>query len=121
MAQFEAGLDDDLNTAQALGAVFVLIREINNALNEGKLQVENRKLILQWLAVVDERLAIIPPDSESDQGAWIKTSEIEALIAQRIEARKTRDFAESDRIRAKLNDLGVLVEDTREGMKWRRK
>jgi cysteinyl-tRNA synthetase len=47
--------------------------------------------------------------------------EIEALIAQRTEARRNRDFAESDRIRQKLLDAGVIVEDTREGMKWRRK
>jgi len=121
VAQFEAGLDDDLNTAQALGAVFVLIREINNALTEGKLRVDNRNEILQWLAVVDERLAIIPSDAPQSQGAQSNDAEIQAMIAQRIAARKNRDFAESDRIRAKLLDMGILVEDTREGMKWRRK
>jgi cysteinyl-tRNA synthetase len=121
MAQFEAGLDDDLNTAQALGSIFVLIREINNALTEGKLQVDNRNEILQWLSVVDERLAIIPSDAPQDQGVQISDAEVEALVALRMEARKNRNFAESDRIRAKLNDLGILVEDTREGMKWRRK
>jgi cysteinyl-tRNA synthetase len=121
VAQFEAGLDDDLNTAQALGAIFVLIREINNALTEGKLQVDNRNEILQWLAVVDERLAIIPSDAPPSQDAQSNDAEIEALISQRITARKNRDFAESDRIRAKLLDMGILVEDTREGMKWRRK
>jgi cysteinyl-tRNA synthetase len=121
VAQFEAGLDDDLNTAQALGAVFVLIREINTALTEGKLQVDNRNEILQWLSIVDERLAIIPSDGQQSQDAHSNDAEIEALIAQRIAARKNRDFAESDRIRAKLHDMGILVEDTREGMKWRRK
>jgi len=120
-SQFEAGLDDDLNTAQALGAVFVLIREINTALTEGKLQADNRNEILQWLSVVDERLAIIPSDGQQSQDAQSNDAEIEAMIAQRIAARKNRDFAESDRIRAKLHDLGILVEDTREGMKWRRK
>ena len=121
VAQFEAGLDDDLNTAQALGAVFVLIREINTALTEGKLQVDNRNEILQWLSIVDERLAIIPSDGPQSQDAHSNDAEIEALVAQRIAARKNRDFAESDRIRAKLHDMGILVEDTREGMKWRRK
>jgi cysteinyl-tRNA synthetase len=120
-AQFEAGLDDDLNTAQALGAIFVLIREINNALTESKLQVDNRNEILQWLSIVDERLAVIPSDAPQSQGARGNDAEIEALIAERIAARKNRDFAESDRIRGKLHDLGILVEDTREGMKWRRK
>jgi cysteinyl-tRNA synthetase len=120
-SQFEAGLDDDLNTAQALGAVFVLIREINTALTEGKLQADNRNEILQWLSVVDERLAIIPSDGQQSQDAQSNDAEIEAMIAQRIAARKNRDFAESDRIREKLHDMGILVEDTREGMKWRRK
>jgi len=120
-AQFEAGLDDDLNTAQALGAIFVLIREINNALTEGRLQVDNRNEILQWLSIVDDRLAIIPSDAQPSQGADGNDAEIEVLIAQRIAARKNRDFAEADRIRAKLNDIGIVVEDTREGMKWRRK
>ena len=90
--QFEAGLDDDLNTAQALSSIFVLIREINNALTEGKLHVENRTEIFQWLAVVDERLAIIPSETETGHGR-ISDAEVEALIAQRIEARKNRDFA----------------------------
>ena len=119
--QFEAALDDDLNTAQALGSIFVLIREINSALADGKLKVDNRDEILQWLAMVDERLAIIPSDSPQSQSPQVSDAEVEALIALRIEARKNRDFAESDRIRAKLYDLGILVEDTREGMKWRRK
>ena len=121
MAQFEAGLDDDLNTAQALGAIFVLIREINNALTESRLQVDNRNEILHWLSMVDDRLAIIPSDTQQSQDAPGNDAEVEALIAQRLAARKNRDFAESDRIRAKLNDIGILVEDTREGMKWRRK
>jgi cysteinyl-tRNA synthetase len=125
MAEFEAGLDDDLNTAKALGSVFVLIREINNALTEGRLLADNRDEVLKWFAIVDERLAIIPSDAQQSPGTQANDPEmdakIEALIAQRMEARKNRDFAESDRIRAKLNDLGILVEDTREGMKWRRK
>jgi cysteinyl-tRNA synthetase len=119
--QFEAGLDDDLNTAQALGSIFVLIREINNTLTEGKLLAENRKKILEWFAIVDDRLAIIPSDAEQKPGTRDDAAEIEAFIAQRIAARRNRDFAESDRLRAVLNDLGILVEDTREGMKWRRK
>jgi cysteinyl-tRNA synthetase len=119
--QFEAGLDDDLNTALALGSIFVLIREINNALTEGKLQVDNRNEILEWFALVDDRLAIIPSDAPHGEGDQSNDAEIEALIAERIAARKNRDFAESDRIRDKLNDMGILVEDTREGMKWRRK
>ena len=115
--QFEAGLDDDLNTAQALAAVFELVRQSNIALSKGTLKEENRDDILKWFEIVDERLAIFPPLDqlvESDV-------EIEALIAVRTEARRNRDFALSDEVRQKLLGLGVLIEDTREGTKWRRK
>jgi cysteinyl-tRNA synthetase len=82
----------------------------------GTLHEDNRREILAWFDVVDDRLAIIPSSSVESED-----KEIEALIAQRTEARRNRDFAESDRIRQKLLDAGVIVEDTREGMKWRRK
>jgi len=115
--QFEAGLDDDLNTAQALAALFDLIRECNIALEQGVLQEENRAEIQQLLGIVDNALGIIPPMETLVQS----DEEIESLIAQRNQARKTRDFALSDRIRQQLLDRGVLIEDTREGTRWRRK
>jgi cysteinyl-tRNA synthetase len=116
-ANFEAGLDDDLNTAEALGALSILIRESNTAMAEGTLHVDNRREILDWFAVVDQRLAIVPSASSAE----VNDKEIEALVAQRIEARKNRDFAASDRLRNELSEHGITVEDTREGMKWRRK
>jgi cysteinyl-tRNA synthetase len=115
--QFDGALDDDLNTAQALAAVFELLRECNIALADGVLQEANRAEILKWFTVVDDRLAIIPPMEELVQA----DQEIESLIAQRNEARRSRDFALSDRIRQQLLDRGVLIEDTREGTRWRRK
>jgi cysteinyl-tRNA synthetase len=114
---FEASLDDDLNTSGALGALFVLIGECNVALAAGDLQADNRAEILKWLEVVDERLAIIPPVEHLVQG----DEEIEPLIAQRNEARRNRDFALSDKLRQELLDRGVIIEDTREGTRWRRK
>jgi cysteinyl-tRNA synthetase len=114
---FDAALDDDLNTSGALAALFVLMRQCNVALDAGEIQEDDRSEILEWLRVVDERLAIIPPMEERVQG----DEEIEALIAQRNEAKKNRDFATSDRIRQELNDRGILIEDTREGVRWRRK
>jgi cysteinyl-tRNA synthetase len=106
-----------LNTARALAAVFELIRKCNTALSEGAIRDADRKQILEFFGKVDERLAIIPPMEQLVQG----DQEVEALIAQRNEARKSRDFALADRIRQQLLDLGVLIEDTREGTKWRRK
>jgi cysteinyl-tRNA synthetase len=116
-AEFEAALDDDLNTSGALGALFVLIGECNVALASGELQEDDRQEIMKWLKVVDERLAIMPQveqDLQSD-------GEIEALVAKLDEARRNRDFALSDKIRKELLDRGIVIENTREGTRWRRK
>src|SRR6266571_530911 len=106
--QFEASLDDDLNTSGALGAFFVLIGECNVAMAAGNLQEDNRGEIKKWLDIVDERLAIIPSMEHLVQGDEV----IEALVAQRNEAKRKRDFALSDKIRQELRDRGVLIEDT---------
>ena len=116
-SQFEAGLDDDLNTAQALGAVFELIRECNVALDNGGMREENRHAIVQWFSGVDARLSIVPAVEHLVQA----DDEIDDLVAARNEARKNRDFAASDRIRRQLLDRGIMIEDTREGTKWRRR
>ncbi|HEY2380263.1 MAG TPA: cysteine--tRNA ligase [Terriglobia bacterium] len=119
---FEAALDDDLNTSGALGALFILIGECNVALAAGELQEDNRAEIQDWLKIVDERLAIVPPMEhlvqEEDAG---EVRAIEELVRQRNEARRNRDFALSDKIRQELLDRDVLIEDTREGTRWRRK
>ena len=115
--RLEAGLDDDLNTAQGLEALFVLIRDSNIAMEEGLVRENDRKEILSWLKIVDERLAIVPPVEELVQG----DAEIDSLVTQRNEARRNRDFAKSDSIRKELLDRGILIEDTREGTRWRRK
>jgi cysteinyl-tRNA synthetase len=110
--QFEAALDDDLNTSAALAALFVLIGDCNVALTAGELQEDDRVEIFRWLQQVDDRLAIIPPMEDIVQGDR-EAAEIEALIAKRNEARRSRDFAMSDQIRQQLLDRGVLIEDTR--------
>ena len=115
--QLDAALDDDLNTAQALAAVFGLIKEGNIALTDDALEEENRSEILQWFEVVEQRLGIVPTVE-----ALVQVDEkVGSLIAQRNEARRNRDFAKADRIRQELLDLDVIIEDTREGTKWRRK
>jgi cysteinyl-tRNA synthetase len=115
-AQFEAGMDDDLNTAQALAAIFDLIRACNIALDKSELGEQDRAAILQWFSEVDNRLAIVPAADEE-----VKDEQIEALIVQRREARLRGDYAEADRIRKELLSREILIEDTREGTKWRRK
>src|SRR5262249_20583299 len=120
---FEAALDDDLNTAGALGALFILIAECNIALGSSSLQEDNRAEILDWLRIVDERLGILPPMEHAvlDEKTAGEDQEIEALIQKRNEARAKRDFALSDQIKQQLLDRGIVIQDTREGTKWRRK
>jgi len=113
---FEAALDDDLNTSGALGALFILIGECNVALASGELQEDNRTEILDLLKIVDERLAIVPPMEHS-----VLDQEIDELVRKYTDARKNRDFALSDKIRQELLERGIVVQDTREGTKWRRK
>jgi cysteinyl-tRNA synthetase len=118
--EFEASMDDDLNTSSALAALFVLIRECNIALAAGDVQEDNRTEINAWLKIIDDRLAIIPKMEQLVQGDQ-ETAEIEKLVAQRNEARKNRDFATSDKLKQELLGRGVIIEDTREGTRWRRK
>jgi cysteinyl-tRNA synthetase len=115
--QFEAGLDDDLNTAQALAAMFELIRVGNIALADNRIHEGDRHEILGFFETIDGRLAIVPPVEANAEGDEV----IEAKVARRNEARRNRDFAQSDRIRQELLDLGILIEDTKEGTRWRRK
>jgi cysteinyl-tRNA synthetase len=120
---FEAELDDDLNTSGALGALFILIGETNIALASGNLQEDNRAEILGWLRIVDERLGIFPPMEHAvlDEKTAGEDQEIEALIQKRNEARGKRNFALGDQIKQQLLDRGIVIQDTREGTKWRRK
>jgi cysteinyl-tRNA synthetase len=117
---FEASLDDDLNTSGALGALFIFIGEANIAMAEGRLLEDNRAEIEAWFKVIDDRLAIIPPMEHAVQDDK-QAEEIEALVTARNDARKNRNFALSDKIRQELLDRGIVIEDTREGTKWRRK
>ena len=114
-SQFEAGLDDDLNTAVALGAVFDLIKAANTALDQEDLGTENRKEVEEWFEDIDRRLGIIPPLDEAGEN----DQRIEELIAERKQARAQRDFARADEVRQQLLELGVVIEDTRDGTRWR--
>src|SRR5437867_2480019 len=118
--QFEAALDDDLNTSGALAAIFVLISDANIALEEGRLGEENRAEIQEWFKVIDARLGIVPAMEPPVLSAR-EVEEIEAMVQRRNEAKRVRDFALSDQIRRQLRDRGIVIEDTREGTRWRRK
>ncbi|MEN6533548.1 MAG: cysteine--tRNA ligase [Bryobacteraceae bacterium] len=116
--RFEESLDDDLNTAEALGAVFEYVRETNTAMDAGGFPRGNVAAALDLLARFDGIFDILRPSSA---GQGISDTEIDALIAERNQARKSRKFARADQIRAELLDKGVILEDTKDGVRWKRK
>jgi cysteinyl-tRNA synthetase len=117
-ADFEAAMDDDLNTPGALGAVFEYIRDANTAMDAGEFLEGNRAAALDFLANFDAIFDVLRPAARE---GGLSDAEIQALVDERAAARKARNFARSDEIRNLLAEKGVLLEDTREGMRWKRK
>ena len=116
VADFEAAMDDDFNTAAALAAIHDLVRETNTILATDGLKSDDRSAVLDALNKFDSVLGIFGP--EEDQ---MLDGDIEALIAERQAARHDRDFAKSDRIRDQLAEKGIILEDTKDGVRWKRK
>lgn len=115
---FEDSLDDDLNTAEALAAMFEYVRDTNAAMDSGEFLSGNRDAALEFLARFDCVFDVLTPSARADQG--LADAEIEALIAERTAAKKSRNFARSDEIRAQLAAQGIILEDTKEGVRWKR-
>jgi len=144
--RMKAALEDDLNTAQAQAAIFEMVRQANTAFDTGSVKKEDVAPLLGTLAKFDEIFAVL----DDDDGAKMKRvsdwapnagrgkdiseelrsavesgqnsdADIEAKIAEMKTARVARDFKRSDAIRAELTDAGILVEITKDGIRWRRK
>jgi cysteinyl-tRNA synthetase len=113
---FEAAMDDDFNTAAALAAIHDMVREINTIAAEAELSAADRDAVLEAISKFDSVLGIFGAE-ESE----MLDADIEALIAERQEARHTRNFARSDEIRHQLAQMGILLEDTKDGVRWKRK
>ena len=118
VADYEAALDDDLNTAEALGAVFEFVRETNTAMDAGEFLAANVASAKDVLARFDRVFDILEPRPEA--GA-IPDAAVQSLVDERNAARKTRNFARADEIRQELLEKGVILEDTKDGVRWKRK
>ena len=144
--RMRAALDDDLNTAQAQAAIFEMVRSANSALDAGAMKKDDAAPLLAALEKFDEIFAVLKDDDgpkmkqvfdwaptegrEKDisdelrdaiQSSALSDAEIEEKISEMKSARNARDFKASDAIRAELTTAGITIEQTKDGIRWRRK
>lgn len=116
LKRFEDAMDDDLNTAEALAAVHDFVRETNSSMAAGAVKSADKVTLLAAIDCFDSVFGIFGEAKKE-----MLDSEIQALIDERQEARKAKNFARSDEIRNQLTEMGIILEDTKDGMRWRRK
>jgi len=144
--EMRAGMEDDLNTARALGAIFDMVRDVNAALDSGQVKQDDVSKVLQALEQFDEIFAVLKDDdaakvratvewaqaegksdkisvaaAEMAKAASLSDAEVEKLVAEHSQARQARNFARSDAIRAQLAENGIILENTKDGVRWKRK
>lgn len=112
--EFIAALEDDINTADAIAALFGLVRDINTAISNGA-SADTLKLCAKTFDELSDVLGLV-----YNRNTGALDSEIKELINKRTAARKNRDFKTADEIRDKLKDMGIILEDTKDGVKWTR-
>jgi cysteinyl-tRNA synthetase len=146
ITKMRTALDDDLNTAQAQAAIFEMVRQANTALDSGAVKkadvphlldalknfdeifavlddddIPKMKKVLDWAQQEGREKDITPALRDAVQSGQLSDAEIESKISEMKAARSGRDFKKSDAIRAELADAGILVEITKDGIRWRRK
>ncbi len=115
---FFESLNDDLNTAEALAAAFEFVRDLNSAMDGGEFRAGNTAAALEFLAQFDSIFDVLKPTAKVAERS---DAEIEARVAERGAAKKARDFALADQIRDELLEQGIILEDTKIGVRWKRK
>jgi cysteinyl-tRNA synthetase len=113
-AGYRDALDDDLNLPQGVGLVFELLREANTALDDDRVGDRGRSELLALIDDVDAHLDVVRAEEPG------LADEVERLIAEREAARAARDFGRADRIREELRGRGIALEDSKEGVRWKR-
>jgi len=146
ITRMRGALEDDLNVAQAQGAIFEMVRQANTAFDTGGVQKDDVPLLLDALKKFDEVFAVLEDNDfpkmkqvldwaqkegrendisealrEAVQSGQLSDVDIESKIAEMKAARAARDFKRSDAIRAELTEVGILVEIAKDGIRWRRK
>jgi cysteinyl-tRNA synthetase len=146
MGEMRTSLNDDLNTAQALAAIFDLVRDVNAAADQGKVKKDDIAAILESLCKFDEIFAVLVDEdaahvkaivewakseglqaqisaatAEMARSAALSDAQVEELIVKHSEARNAKDFKTSDAVRDELLAQGIVLENTKDGVRWKRK
>lgn len=114
--RFETEMDNDLNTPGAFASIFDMVGEVNAAIEKEDLGAENAKVVYELMLKFDAVLGILTPKEKG-----VLSGDIEALIEEREKARERKDFKHADEIRKRLEDMGIVLEDTKVGVRWRKK
>ena len=117
-AAFESSMDEDLAIAPALGAVFDLVRDLNRRIDERTLSTADAQRAAAGLRDLDRVLGVMEPDDGADGDE--PSAEVASLLDERVQARATKDWARADSLRDELAGRGIVVEDTRDGQRWKR-
>ena len=112
--QFETAMDDDFNTADAISAIYELVRFINKSIKDNV----SKEFAVKEMEMLGKLCGVLGINKKKEKVEDEDTALIEELIAKRTEAKKNKNFAEADAIRDKLTEMGVTIKDTRQGVQW---